>query len=517
MPKPSPLPAQRNLAAALQRMRALQLNGRRVFLTKDFTRPEREILEKSGFLQRVIAGWYIASAPGEGDGDTTAWHASFRDFIGAYGDHRFQARWCLSAEGSVLMHAGVTTLPSQIVMLAEKAQRNVLTLPGGTSLLDLPPAFAEDLVQTEQIGAVRVLSLPLALVRVQEVFFRTYTMDAQVALRQIRSASQLTRILLTGGHPTIAGRLAGAFRAIGAPLIADEIVAVMTDGGYRVDEKNPFPHEVPSLGRSRAVSPYIDRIRIMWQRMRDDVLRAFPPEPGLPSNHAAYMHAVEDAYKGDAYHSLSIEGYAVTESLIERVSRGAWNPDRHVTDAESRNAMAAHGYYLAHRAASESIAEILSGTNAGKVIERDHGRWYRELFKPSVTARVLRDLDLAGYRNDQVFIRNAEHVPPHHSAVLDMMPTLFELLTEESSAAVRAVLGHFVFVFIHPYMDGNGRMGRFVMNAMLASGGFPWTVIPVARRDEYLRALDAASRHGDITPFARFVASCIGVTQVAER
>lgn len=160
---------------------------------------------------------------------------------------------------------------------------------------------------------------------------------------------------------------------------------------------------------------------------------------------------------------------------------------------------------------------MLCGSNAGKVIERDHGRWHRELFKPSVTARVLREEDLAGYRNDQVFIRNAEHVPPHHSAVLDMMPTLFELLTEESSAAARAVLGHFVFVFIHSYMDGNGRMGRLVMNAMLASGGFPWTVIPLARRDEYLRALNAASRHGDITPFARFVASCIGVTQVAER
>jgi len=92
-----------------------------------------------------------------------------------------------------------------------------------------------------------------------------------------------------------------------------------------------------------------------------------------------------------------------------------------------------------------------------------------------------------------------------------MMPTLFDLLTEEKSAAVRAVLGHFVFVFIHPYMDGNGRIGRFLMNALLASGGYPWTVIPVTRRAEYLDALDAASHRGDIGPFARFVASCVGV------
>jgi len=40
------------------------------------------------------------------------------------------------------------------------------------------------------------------------------------------------------------------------------------------------------------------------------------------------------------------------------------------------------------------------------------------------------------------------------------MPSFFELLAEEQDPAVRVVLGHFVFVYMHPYMDGNGRMGR---------------------------------------------------------
>jgi Fic/DOC family len=173
----------------------------------------------------------------------------------------------------------------------------------------------------------------------------------------------------------------------------------------------------------------------------------------------------------------------------------------------------AHGYYLAHAAVRGSLAAILAGENPGVVVERDHAEWYRQLFRPSVTAGMIAVEDLAGYRNDQVFIRNADHVPPDKTAVWDMMPTLFELLKDEPSAAVRAVLGHFVFVFIHPYMDGNGRMGRFLMNAMLASGGYPWTVIPVARRPEYLAALNAASGHGNIVPFAQFVASCVGVSQ----
>ncbi len=43
------------------------------------------------------------------------------------------------------------------------------------------------------------------------------------------------------------------------------------------------------------------------------------------------------------------------------------------------------------------------------------------------------------------------------------------------------------------YTDGNGRMGRFLMNAMLASGGYPWTVVPFDKRYEYMAALEEAS------------------------
>ncbi|TGS89991.1 hypothetical protein EN821_33950, partial [Mesorhizobium sp. M2D.F.Ca.ET.178.01.1.1] len=58
---------------------------------------------------------------------------------------------------------------------------------------------------------------------------------------------------------------------------------------------------------------------------------------------------------------------------------------------------------------------------------------------------------------------------------------------------------------IHPYMDGNGRMGRFLMNVMMATGGYPWTIIPVQRRAGYMAALERASVHQDIVPFSRFL------------
>jgi Fic family protein len=83
------------------------------------------------------------------------------------------------------------------------------------------------------------------------------------------------------------------------------------------------------------------------------------------------------------------------------------------------------------------------------------------------------------------------------------------MLQNETEPGVRAVLGHFIFVYIHPYMDGNGRIGRFLMNVMLASGGYPWTVIPLEKRKEYMKALEKASAEQNIDNFAKFIAGLV--------
>ena len=141
--------------------------------------------------------------------------------------------------------------------------------------------------------------------------------------------------------------------------------------------------------------------------------------------------------------------------------------------------------------------------------EAGHSTWYRELFGPSVVAGILKPADLAGYRNGAVYIRHSMHVPPRSEAVRELMPAFFDQLREEVEPAVRVVLGHFFFVYIHPYFDGNGRMGRFLMNAMMASGGYPWTVIPVAERERYMAALESASVKQDIKPFTDFLAELV--------
>ena len=130
-------------------------------------------------------------------------------------------------------------------------------------------------------------------------------------------------------------------------------------------------------------------------------------------------------------------------------------PEANEQDREQTNAMAARGYWEAFQAVEKSIERVLQGENPGTVADEDHRAWYREMFAPSVTAGILKPADLAGYRNGQVYIRQSMHAPLNRDAVRDAMPSFFDLLIEETEPAVRIVLGHLVFVYIHPYMDGN--------------------------------------------------------------
>jgi hypothetical protein len=496
------------LAQSLEALHVLQNGGRVAIRSGDLSRTHRERLLKGGFLQEVMKGWYIPSSPDETAGESTAWYASFWDFCAAYLNERFGAAWCLSPEQSLLLHAGNRSVPRQLLVRSPKARNKVTNFRHETSLLDVRAALP-DAQDVADFNGLHLFSLPAALVACSPGFYRQNPTDARAALSMVRDASDVLPRLLEGGRSTIAGRLAGALRNIGRERIADEIIETLRAAGYVVRESDPFETRPPVILRARETSPYVNRIRLMWQEMRGPVIERFPASPGLPGNTKTYLKRVEEVYATDAYHSLSIEGYRVSRELIEQVRSGNWNPDADEDDRNQRDALAARGYWQAFQAVRDSVQKVLRGGNPGTVADEDHRIWYREMFTPSVTAGLLRPADLAGYRNDQVYIRRSMYVPPNRAAVRDLMPALFELLHEEPEPSVRVVLGHFVFVYIHPYMDGNGRIGRFLMNVMLAAGGYPWTVVPVEERNAYMAALEEASVGQNIAPFTDFLARLV--------
>lgn len=499
---------QEKLAESLQVLHYLQGQGIVAIKSVDMTRTHRERLVENGFLKEVIKGWYIPSRPDEVPGDSTAWYASYWEFCASYLNERFGTEWCLSPEQSLMLHGGNRTVPPQLVVRTPRGNNKPTALPFGTSLFDVRNAMPKGGEVVERDG-LRLFSVAAALVAVTEQFFQRAATDVRAAMAGVKDSSDILALLLDGGHSHVAGRLAGAFRNTGQTRIADDIIKTMEKAGYTVPESDPFQDTPRIVLSGRETSPYVTRIRLMWEAMRQPVIDAFPTAPGIPADANNYLKAVDDVYVNDAYHSLSIEGYRVSPALIERVRSGTWNPDTNTEDANNRNALAARGYYDAFVSVKSSVEKILRGANAGDTARDDHGDWYRQLFGPSVTANIIKASDLAGYRTGPVYIRRSMHVPLPREAVRDCMPVLFELIAAETEPAVRVVLGHFVFVYIHPYVDGNGRMGRFMMNTMLASGGYPWTIVPVDRRNDYMAALESASVKQDIGPFARLLAELV--------
>ena len=502
------------LAASLRLLKATQDRGARVIRAaqhKALTRVHRERLMSAGFLKPAVAGWYVLSRPDESAGDTTSWYASMEAFVAAYAQSRFGRAWQLPAEQSLMQHSGETTLSRQFQIHAPKANNQVVQLPHGCSLFLYRvqrASLAADAVVTA--SGLRLLPLEHCLFRVVASFYERQPQAAQIALRRA-DINVLARLLLKDGATTVAARLIGALQAVGRKEDAKLLQATMQAAGHKLRANTPFVAALRSMAGERTESPYVQRIRLMWAEMRDDVVHAFRAVPSsLPRNIDSFMADVQSRYVTDAYNSLSIEGYQVTEALIDKVRHGDWRPDFNSVDRAARDAMAAKGYFEAHKQVLSLIRSTLQRRfSPGKQLRNKLAPWHLALFSPSVTAGIVTAQDLAGYRNRPVFIAGALHVPPPSQALMECMPVLMELLEKEDRPAVRAVLGHVVFVFIHPYIDGNGRLGRFIMNYMLATGGFVWTVVPVLKRAEYMAALEQASTQRNIKPLALMLARLV--------
>jgi Fic family protein len=128
-------------------------------------------------------------------------------------------------------------------------------------------------------------------------------------------------------------------------------------------------------------------------------------------------------------------------------------------------------------------------------------------------ALVMRDLvDTPGqYRTGAVFISGSEYRPPHHREVPQLMRDLVSWMTTEGPAyapIVRAALTHEMFLAIHPYMDGNGRTARLLLNLQLMQDGYPVALLLASWRPRYIRALEQA-HHGQYNPLVNLIGRAV--------
>jgi len=492
------------LADALER--AAKVVRRNVLRAADLSRGDRNYLLPRGYLQEVIKGWYLLTRPVEREGESTAWFASFWDFLAVYLEARFGADYCLSAPSSLDLHIGGNVVPQQVVVMSTKGSTGRLDLPHKSSLVTYQDQKNMPAI-IEEFRGLRTMPLSVALCRMPPVFFEKDAVNAEIALRTVKSVDDLARTVLETNSPTLAARLAGAYLFLKDAAKANHIINAARAADMIVEPRNPFVKTAPILsGTARLISPYAGRIEALYKTSREHVLEVFKDLPQKPvADPDSYLGHVEAVYEHDAYNSLSIEGYQVTPELIQKIRDGDWNPDGNPKDQKEIAAMAAKGYLLAFREVKRCVGLVLNGESAASVVRREYQTWYRALFSESVRAGILEPHRLAGHRNGPIYIRTSRHVPPPQDAVSDALDALFDSLESETEPIARAVLGHWLFGFIHPYNDGNGRTARFLMNVMMASGGYLWTIVRTERRTAYLETLDIASVEQDVTPFAKFI------------
>jgi len=487
------------LAESLEILKDLQKSNGNAIRFDSLTRTHRERLVKNNFLTRVTKEWYTIIDPKSKAGDTTTWYTSFWDFCKNYLENKYNQNYCLSAEQSLLLQAGNTAIPHQLIVQSPNAPNKTIELLHGTSMYILKSKIKYE-SEIDETTNLRIQTKEESLINIPPILFEQNPLEVRIVLAAITDPTALLRKLLERSHSVKAGRLIGAFENIGNKETATQIKKTMKAADFKIHVTDPFSSDKPKTLIIRNPSLYVNRINLMWESMRP-IVSDLTPLIKEKKNKNEYLKQVDEIYTTDAYHSLSIENYVVSAELIEKVKSGNWDPNQE-EDNSYKNALAARGYWLCFQEVKKSVAKLFDNRNPGKVFESDHSDWYIQLFQPSVATGILNVADIAGYRNSQVYIKNSKYIPLNKTAVRDAITTLFHLLQSEENAFVRSVLGHFIFVYIHPYMDGNGRMGRFLMNLMLASGGYPWTVIPIKRRKDYMLALEYASVKRDIKHFA---------------
>lgn len=378
---------------------------------------------------------------------------------------------------------------------------------------DAAPALATEDVEVDGvrlpvIAPARVLlSLTVTDIRDHRDLVLTWLQSLVV------SRPELEAVYEADPRPVLLARIGQLARAVGNERLAEQIRRVST-----MHQRSPISRAVTGVGaigvpayivsQPSLREPWLDRFRAKLARaaevtadvVRGEGLELSPASPGAVLEHARRAKAE------DTYHSTTIEGYRITRGQVQAVLAGAPldSPDR----AETERLMALKGYAQAFERTLAAVSESAAGDGGPRLSEALALDLYVELWSPSVDAEIMSAMQLRGWRKDPVYIRGSAYVPPSPVKVPQLMRVWADTLNEmELDPVSRAAVAHWGFVHVHPFLDGNGRLSRLLMNLVLCGSGLPWTTIRAEERRDYFAALEAAHVAEDYEPFARFVAS----------
>lgn len=218
----------------------------------------------------------------------------------------------------------------------------------------------------------------------------------------------------------------------------------------------------------------------------------------IPKGNSALRRVMEETYYHHIYHTVAIEGNTLTLSEI-----------RHII--ETRYAVPGKSLQEQNEAIGVDVAMKYINTTllsrAGAITVNDILEIHRRVLGYADPVEAGR------FRASQVFV--GHHIPPHPQDLDRHMQELVQWLNSEEALHLHpvefAALAHYKLVYVHPFVDGNGRTSRLLMNLILMQASYPPITIRKEQRAEYYTALDTANE-GDVRPFIRFIAKCTEIT-----
>ena len=210
-----------------------------------------------------------------------------------------------------------------------------------------------------------------------------------------------------------------------------------------------------------------------------------------PLSPAVIQNLREDLVLRWTYHSNAIEGNTLTLKETKVAMEGI---------TVGGKTMREHLEAINHREAIHYAEELVAQKEP--LSQRDIKAIHQLVMKN------IDDRNAGVYRTNNVIIAGAEHTPPDFLHVLQEMDNLMGWYLNEAQSlhpVERAAQLHSDFVKIHPFIDGNGRTARLLMNLELMRAGFPAAVLPVEKRLEYYEALDAAHTQNVHQPFLSLI------------
>lgn len=195
------------------------------------------------------------------------------------------------------------------------------------------------------------------------------------------------------------------------------------------------------------------------------------------------------------YNSNAIEGNTLTLSETKVVLEGI---------TIGGKSMVEHLETINHREAILFVEDLVA--NKGPLSERNI---------KNIHALILREIDninAGRYRMENVVISGAKHIPPKHYEVGDLIQKLIAEYQNdwvEFHPIVRATLLHGEFVKIHPFVDGNGRTSRLLLNFELMKNGYTPIIIKKEDRAKYYDVIDLAHTTMNYEPFIKLVSELV--------